>query len=108
MLQQVPEANPVAVIQYLVLQKRSVVSGHHTIFGVGCPDFMILVRIESGSAYAISKLLRRPALSLPYRGVNLEDLARKSRIICLHKDRYRLLLLYLDKPTPTTSPKTEH
>jgi hypothetical protein len=102
MLQQVSEANPVAGIQfleYLVLQKRSAVSGHHTILEVGCLDLMIFVIIESRSAYAISKRLRRAALSLPCRRVNLEALARKSRIIRLHKDRHHLLLLLrLDNP----------
>ena len=39
MLQRVSEADPVAGIYflgYLVLQKQSVVSGHHTILEVGC------------------------------------------------------------------------
>ena len=44
--------------EYLVLQKRRVVSGHHTILAVGYLYLMILVIIESGSAYATSKLLR--------------------------------------------------
>jgi hypothetical protein len=102
MLRRVSEASLVAGIhflEHLVLQKRSAVSGHHTILGVGCLDLMILVITESESACAISKLLRRPALSLPYRGVDLEALAHKCRITCLHKDRhYLLLLLRLDNP----------
>jgi hypothetical protein len=100
--QQVSEANLIAGIhfsEYLVLQKRSAVSSHHTIFRVGCLELMILMMTESGSAFAISKLLRRPSLRLPYRGVNLEALARKCHIICLHKDRRHLpLLLRHDNP----------
>jgi hypothetical protein len=68
MLRQVSEANLVAGIHflgYLFLQKRSAVSGHHTILGVGCLELMILVMTESRSGFAIGKLLRLPALSLP-------------------------------------------
>jgi vacuolar protein sorting-associated protein 3 len=104
-LQQVSEANLIAGIhflEHLVLQKRSAVSGHYTILGVGCLDLMILVMTESRSGFAISKLLRRPALSLPYRGVNLEALARKNRIICLDKDRHHLLHF------ASTTPESEH
>jgi hypothetical protein len=57
MLQQMSEANPVAGIHFLenlVLQKRRVVSGHHTILGVECLDLTILVITESASAFAIN------------------------------------------------------
>ena len=53
---------------------------------------------ESAFAYAISKLLRQLALSLPYRGGNFEALARKRRITCLRKDRHHFLPLRLDNP----------